>query len=97
MNSATFRFLTMTAVFSLLSIGLLQGQTAVTGGIEGNVIDSSGAAIAGARASAAAAADAGAARQSAGAVARRAGGRDRGADRLLFFHRESDTAVGAGG
>ena len=48
MNSATFRFLTMIAVLSLLSIGLLQGQTAVTGGIEGNVTDSSGAAIVGA-------------------------------------------------
>src|SRR5713101_1030299 len=48
MNSATFRFLTMIAVLSLLSIALLQGQTAVTGGIEGNVTDPSGAAVAGA-------------------------------------------------
>src|SRR6202166_3666691 len=48
MNSATFRSLMLTAVLSLLSIGLLQGQTAVTGGIEGNVTDSSGAAIVGA-------------------------------------------------
>ena len=48
MNSATLRFLTMIAVLSLLSIGLLHGQTAVTGGIGGNVTDDSGAAIAGA-------------------------------------------------
>ena len=48
MKCATFRFLTVIAIFSLLSAGLLQGQTAVTGGIEGNVIDSSGAAIVGA-------------------------------------------------
>src|SRR6266849_10861373 len=48
MNSATFRFLTLIAVLSLLSIGLLHGQTAVTGGIGGNVTDDSGAAIVGA-------------------------------------------------
>src|SRR5260370_13099622 len=47
MNSA-YRFLTLIAVLSLVGIGVLHGQTAVTGGVEGNVIDSSGAAIAGA-------------------------------------------------
>src|SRR5579862_7437009 len=48
MNSTTYRFLTLIAVLSLMSIGVLHGQTAVTGGIEGNVTDSSGAAVAGA-------------------------------------------------
>jgi outer membrane receptor protein involved in Fe transport len=48
MNSAAYRFLTLIAVLSLLAVGMLYGQTAVTGGIEGNVTDSSGAAIAGA-------------------------------------------------
>jgi outer membrane receptor protein involved in Fe transport len=48
MNSAAFRFLMFLAVLSLLSVGVLYGQTAVTGGIEGNVADSSGAAISGA-------------------------------------------------
>ena len=41
MNSATYRFLTLIAVLSLVSIGMLYGQTAVTGGIEGNVTDTS--------------------------------------------------------
>ncbi len=53
MNSATFRFLTLRfltliAILSLVSIGTLHGQTAVTGGIEGNVTDPSGAGVAGA-------------------------------------------------
>ena len=48
MNSATYRFLTLIAVLSLVSIGLLHAQTAVTGGIEGNVTDASGASISGA-------------------------------------------------
>jgi outer membrane receptor protein involved in Fe transport len=48
MNSAAYRFLTLVAVLSPVSIGMLHGQTAVTGGIEGNVVDSSGAAISGA-------------------------------------------------
>ncbi len=48
MNSTLKRFLMLIAVFSLVSTGMLHGQTAVTGGIEGNVIDSSGAAIVGA-------------------------------------------------
>jgi len=48
MNSATFRFLTLMAVLSLVSIDMLHGQTAVTGGIEGNVTDASSAAISGA-------------------------------------------------
>ena len=48
MNSAAYRFLTLIAVLSLVGIGVLHAQTAVTGGIEGNVTDSSGAAIAGA-------------------------------------------------
>jgi outer membrane receptor protein involved in Fe transport len=48
MNSAAYRFLTLIAVLSLVSIGTLHGQTAVTGGIEGNVADASGAAISGA-------------------------------------------------
>lgn len=47
MNSA-YRFLTLIAVLSLAGIGVLHGQTAVTGGIEGNVTDASGAAISGA-------------------------------------------------
>ncbi len=48
MNSALYRFLTLIAVLSLVSIGVLHAQTAVTGGIEGNVTDASGAAISGA-------------------------------------------------
>ena len=48
MNSATFRFLTLIAALSLVSINMVQGQTAVTGGIEGNVTDASGASISGA-------------------------------------------------
>jgi outer membrane receptor protein involved in Fe transport len=48
MNSATYRFLTLLAVLSLALVGLLHAQTAVTGGIEGNVTDASGAAISGA-------------------------------------------------
>src|SRR5580658_4700268 len=48
MNSATFRFLTLIAVLSLVSIDMLHGQTTVTGGIEGNVTDASSAAISGA-------------------------------------------------
>ena len=49
MNSATYRFLTLIAVLSLVSIGsLLHGQTAVTGGITGYVADASGAAVSGA-------------------------------------------------
>src|ERR1700694_2364867 len=47
MNSA-YRFLTLIAVLSLVGIGVSHGQTAVTGGIEGNVTDPSGAAISGA-------------------------------------------------
>jgi outer membrane receptor protein involved in Fe transport len=46
MNSFAHRFLTLIAVISLLTVGMLHGQTAVTGGIEGNVTDTSGAAIA---------------------------------------------------
>jgi outer membrane receptor protein involved in Fe transport len=45
MNSAATRFLMFITVLSFLGIGMLHGQTAVTGGIEGNVTDSSGAAI----------------------------------------------------
>src|SRR5580693_2639394 len=48
MNSATYRFLTLIVVLSLALVGLLHAQTAVTGGIEGNVTDASGAAISGA-------------------------------------------------
>jgi outer membrane receptor protein involved in Fe transport len=48
MNSTPYRFLTLIAVLSLASIGMLHGQTAVTGAIEGNVTDTSGAAVAGA-------------------------------------------------
>jgi len=47
MNSARYRFLTLIAVLSL-GAGLLHGQTAVTGGIEGNITDASGAVISGA-------------------------------------------------
>jgi len=57
MNSATFRSPMLTAVLSLLTIGMLHGQTAVTGGIEGNVTDASGAAISGATVDAANVAD----------------------------------------
>ena len=52
MNSAAYRFLTLIAVLSLVSAGMLQAQTAVTGGIEGDVTDPSGAAVAGAKAAA---------------------------------------------
>jgi outer membrane receptor protein involved in Fe transport len=45
MNSAAYRFLTLIVVLSLVCIGTLHGQTAVTGGIDGNVTDPSGAAI----------------------------------------------------
>jgi outer membrane receptor protein involved in Fe transport len=45
MNSAAYRFLTLIAVLSLLSIGTLQAQTAVTGAISGYVSDASDAAI----------------------------------------------------
>ena len=48
MNSAAYRFLTMIAILLLATIGLLKAQTAVTGGIEGNVTDASGAAVSGA-------------------------------------------------
>jgi outer membrane receptor protein involved in Fe transport len=48
MNSAIYRFLTLIAILSLVSIGTLHGQTAVSGGIEGNVTDSSGASVSGA-------------------------------------------------
>jgi outer membrane receptor protein involved in Fe transport len=48
MNSAAYRFLTLIAVLSLVSIGTLHGQTAVTGGITGYVSDTSGAAVSGA-------------------------------------------------
>src|ERR1700722_14084127 len=48
MNSTIFRFLTVVAILSLVSIGMLHAQTAVTGGIEGNVTDTSGAAVSGA-------------------------------------------------
>src|SRR5580700_2198911 len=47
MNSARYRFLTLIAVLSL-GAGSLHGQTAVTGGIEGNITDASGAVISGA-------------------------------------------------
>jgi outer membrane receptor protein involved in Fe transport len=45
MNSTTYRFLTLIAVLSLVSIGMLHGQTAVTGAISGYVSDDSAAAI----------------------------------------------------
>ncbi len=45
MNSAAYRFLTLIAVLSLVGIGVLHGQTAVTGGITGEVTDASGAAV----------------------------------------------------
>jgi outer membrane receptor protein involved in Fe transport len=48
MNSTISRFLTVVAILSLVSIGMLHAQTAVTGGIEGNVTDASGAAVSGA-------------------------------------------------
>jgi outer membrane receptor protein involved in Fe transport len=48
MNSVAYRFLTLIAVLTLVCIGILHAQTAVTGGIEGNVTDTSGAAISGA-------------------------------------------------
>jgi outer membrane receptor protein involved in Fe transport len=57
MNSAASRCLTLIAVLTLGSIGMLHGQTAVTGGIEGNVTDPSSAAISGATVEAANVAD----------------------------------------
>src|SRR5260221_12535580 len=45
MNSAAYRFLTLIAVLSLVGIGVLHGQTAVTGGIRGEVTGASGAAV----------------------------------------------------
>src|ERR1700691_2336362 len=48
MNSVAYRFLTLIAVLSLVCVGISHAQTAVTGGIEGNVTDTSGAAISGA-------------------------------------------------
>jgi outer membrane receptor protein involved in Fe transport len=48
MSSAAGRFLMLLAVLSLLSIGVLHAQTAVTGGIEGNVTDPSSASVPGA-------------------------------------------------
>ncbi len=48
MNSALYRFLTLIAVLSLMSVGTLRGQTAVTGGITGYVADASGAVVSGA-------------------------------------------------
>ncbi len=48
MNSAAYRFLTLIAVLSLVCIGTLLGQTAVTGAIEGSVTDPSDAAVSGA-------------------------------------------------
>ncbi len=45
MNSAVYRFLTLIAVLSLVSIGTLHGQTAVTGAITGYVSDTSAAAV----------------------------------------------------
>lgn len=48
MNSVAHRFLTLIVVISLLGVGISYGQTAVSGGIEGNVADSSGAVISGA-------------------------------------------------
>lgn len=45
MNSAAYRFLTLIAVLSLLTVGALHGQTAVTGAISGYVSDASAAAI----------------------------------------------------
>ncbi len=45
MNSAAYRLLTLIAVLSLVGIGMLHGQTQVTGGIEGTVTDSSGVAL----------------------------------------------------
>ncbi|MGO9542634.1 MAG: carboxypeptidase-like regulatory domain-containing protein, partial [Terriglobales bacterium] len=50
MNSAAYRFLTLIAVLSLASVGVLHAQTAVTGAIGGSVTDPSGAGIAGATA-----------------------------------------------
>jgi len=58
MNSATFRSLLLVAVLFVLSIAMLHGQTAVTGGIEGNVTDPSGATISGAEVEATNVADA---------------------------------------
>ena len=48
MNSTLCRFLTLIAVLSLAGLGTLHGQTAVTGSIEGNVTDVSGAVVSGA-------------------------------------------------
>src|SRR5258708_22058544 len=47
MNTA-YSFLALIEVHSLVGIGVSHGQTAVTGGIEGNVTDPTGAAVAGA-------------------------------------------------
>jgi outer membrane receptor protein involved in Fe transport len=46
MNSAAYRFLTLIAVLSMVGSGMLHGQTQVSGGIAGNVTDSSGAVVA---------------------------------------------------
>src|ERR1700685_2187299 len=48
MNPAANRFLATIAILLLVSVGILHGQTAVTGGIEGTVSDPSGAVVAGA-------------------------------------------------
>jgi outer membrane receptor protein involved in Fe transport len=48
MNFPAYRLLLFVVVLSLLGVGMLNGQTAVTGGIEGNVTDPSGAAVSGA-------------------------------------------------
>jgi outer membrane receptor protein involved in Fe transport len=48
MNSTAFRFLTLIAGLSLVSVGVLHGQTAVTGAIAGYVSDASAAAVSGA-------------------------------------------------
>ena len=48
MNSAKYRFITLVAILSLLNIGKVYCQTAVTGGIEGNVTDPSSASVPGA-------------------------------------------------
>ena len=45
MNSAKYRFLMLIAVLSLASAATLSGQTAVTGGITGEVTDTLGAAV----------------------------------------------------
>ena len=45
MSSAAYRFLTLISVFLLVSVGTLLGQTAVTGGLTGDVVDASGAIV----------------------------------------------------